>query len=589
MKKLLPIIMIAALLAACQGTPGEVELKEALIQLKYEQDSTSTYDEVIANYQKLDEAWTEAKLVEQGLTDCGKPLHLFIINSDRRFDAEGIRRSGKRIVLINNGIHPGEPCGIDGSMMVADDILRNKDGMRKYLENTVICIIPVYNIGGFIYQNPWHRTNQPGPANPGYRGNQRNLDLNRDFVKMDTENAKSFAKIFREWDPDVLLDTHTTNGSDHQYVITYLPAQHNSMPNLVGDYFFDHMIPAMYEKMRSTPYELIPYAEYTNQSPESGIINYVQTPRYSTGYTLLFHTLTQMTENHCYKPYADRVKSIYHFILKLIEYTEENGEEIAEVRAKSKEQVKTQKEFALAYEADTSLFETIEFKGFGYGSDQSPFTGEERNVYDYSKPFTTMIPFYDHFKATRVVIAPDYYVVPQAWPEVIERLKINKIDLIRLEKDTLMEVEVYYIEGLKWSARPNNGHSFHDQFSTRKEVQQIQYFAGDYLVPVNQESNYFIVNQLEPEGPDSYFRWNFFDECLEDREWFYPHPVLEAKMFKYVQENPEVKQRLEEMLAANPEMAKNRTAIMYTLYTQFGLANKWVNRYPVTRVVASDE
>ncbi len=584
-RNLFVLFATATLLGSCETLKKQDTESESLVHLKYDQQLSTPYPEVIANYQKLDSAWPEAQLLEAGPTDCGKPLHLFVISSDRQFDPIQIRKSGKRIVMINNGIHSGEPEGIEAGMMIADDILRNHEGMRKLLENTVVCIIPVYSVGGLLYQNPWHRTNQPEPLNPGYRGNAKNLDLNRDFVKLDTENARSFARLFRQWDPDVFLDTHTTNGSDHQYVITYLPAQHNSMPEKVGNYFSETMIPALYEKMRATPYEMIPYAEYTNDSPEQGIENYVQTPRYSTGYTLLFHTFTQMIENHCYKPYVDRVKSIYLFMHKLIEFTEENGSRISEVRAESKEQVKSQKVYALAYRVDSTRYQTVEFKGFGRGTDKSPLTGEDRPVYDYSKPFTTQVPFYDHYKPAKTVTAPDYYILPQAWSEVVERLKINGIIMERLPKDTILTVEVYYIENLIWAPRPSNGHNFHESFTTRKEVQSIPYYAGDYLIRVNQETNYFIVNMLEPEGADSYFRWNFFDPCLEDREWFSPHPVLEDRIYKYLTENPEARKKLDDAIAANPEMAKNRTAQMYFVYTQGGLANKWVGRYPVARSI----
>ncbi len=572
-------------LTGCRKGPTDGMEEDALVDLKFEQAISSTYHEVIANYLQLDSAWPEAKLLECGLTDCGKPLHLFIMNTDRQFDPEKVRKSGKSIVMIMNGIHSGEPDGMEASMLVADDILRNHNEMRKLLDKTVVCIIPVYSVGGLLYQDRWHRTNQPEPLNPGYRGNSKNLDLNRDFVKLDTENARSFARMFRHWDPDVFLDTHVTNGSDHQYVITYLPAQHNSMPEPVGRFFGETMIPAMYEKMRSTPYEMIPYAEYTNQSPEEGISSYVQTPRFSTGYALLFHSLAQMIENQCYRPYIDRVWAAYHFIFNLIEFTDEHGTRIREIRKESKEMARTQREFPLEYALDSSKFQTIEFKGYGRGTDISPLTGEERPCYDYSKPFTTQIPFYDEYKASKVVTAPDFYLVPQAWSEVIDRLKINEIEMTRLPNDTIMEVEVYYIENLVRSTRPNNGHFFHDRFTTRKEVQSIQFFAGDYLVPVNQESNHFIVNQLEPEGPDSYFRWNFFDPCLEDREWFSPHPVLEDRIARYLDETPSARKMLDDAISANPEMAGNRTAQMYFVYTRCGLANKWVNRYPVARVV----
>ncbi|MFA6126821.1 MAG: M14 family zinc carboxypeptidase [Bacteroidales bacterium] len=584
---ILPFIM-TLMIAGCSTPVRNDTTKEPLLHLKYEQNLSSTYEEVIANYQKLDSAWPEAKLLEGGLTDCGKPLHLFVISKDRQFDPVKIRQSGKRIVLINNGIHSGEPEGIEGSMLAADDILRNLDGMRSYLDSTVICIIPVYSVGGLLYQNRWHRTNQTGPDNPGYRGNYKNLDLNRDFVKLETENARSFVKIFREWDPDVFLDTHTTNGSDHQYVITYLPAQHNSMPDPVGNFFAQSMIPALYEKMRATAFEMIPYAEWDVVSPEKGIANYVQTPRYSTGYTQLFNCLPQMIENHCYKPYADRVKSIYLFILKLVEFTNENGSRISEARTASKEKVKTQKEFALKYEIDSSCYRLIEFKGYRMGHDKSPLTGEDREIYDHNQPFTIKdVPVYDNFKPAMKVTAPIYYLVPQAWSEVLERLKINKINMTRLAKDTSLTVEVYYIDSLVWDTEVSNGHHFHNKFTTRKEVQTIPYYAGDYLVPVDQDANYFIVNQLEPEGPDSYFRWNFFDPCLEDREWFSPHPVLEDKIAKYLDETPASRKMLDDAIAANPAMAKDRTAQMYFVYMHCGLYNKWLNRYPVARVMNS--
>jgi len=113
-------------------------------------------------------------------------------------------------------------------------------------------------------------------------------------------------------------------------------------------------------------------------------------------------------------------------------------------------------------------------------------------------------------------------------------------------------VEVYYIENHEWARRANNGHLFHDRFTTRTEIQEIPYYEGDYLIPVNQDCNYFIVNQLEPEAPDSYFRWNYFDPCLEDREWFYPHPVFEDKVIKFLEDNPAEKARLDSAIAENP-------------------------------------
>ncbi len=583
MKKLslLPFVALLVLLSSC--AVSENPEGDRLLNLRYEEDYTPTYYEVIEMYKLLADTYAIAELKEYGLTDSGKPLHLFIIDKDKDFNPDKTKAKNKQIVLINNGIHPGEPCGIDASLQFADDMLRNMDDMQDLLDNTVVCFIPVYNIGGCLYRSHFHRTNQPGPYEAGYRGNYKNLDLNRDFVKMDTENAKSFATINRTWRPDLFLDTHTTNGSDHQYCITLIPAQHNSMQTDLGDFFSQELVPALYEKMRQTPYELIPYPTYSNRNPESGISNYVQTPRYSTGYTQLFNAMSFMTENHCYKPYPDRVKSAYHFITSLVEYTSENGDMIREKRALADEKIKTQEIFPLNYELDTSKYTEIEFKWYGRGEVPSLLTDETVNHYDHSKANTSIIPFYDDFTPIETVKKPAYYILPQAWSEVVERMKINKIEMQRLAVDTSITVTAYYIDDLVWSRRPSNGHFFHDNFKVRPETQTINYYAGDYIVPVNQLGNMFIVNQLEPTGADSYFRWNFFDNCLEDREWFSPHPVLEQKMVDYMKKHPDVRKLLDDAIAENPEMAGNRMAQMYFIY-QNVWKNKWVNRYPVTRV-----
>ena len=575
------IILLGVIIAGCSdATP---ENADKLLDLKYEEDYTPTYYEIIDMYKLLDENYAIASLREYGLTDSGKPLHLFIIDRDRDFDPEEARKKNKQILLINNGIHPGEPCGIDASLEYADDMLRNMDGMQSLLDNTVICIIPVYNVGGCLYRSHFHRTNQPGPYASGYRGNYKNLDLNRDFVKMDTENARSFAGITRTWDPDVVLDTHTTNGSDHQYVITLIPAQHNSMQADLGKFFNEEMVPALYARMKETPYELIPYPTYTNRNPESGISNYVQSPRYSTGYTQLFNALSFMTENHCYKPFPDRVKAAYHFITSLVEYVSENGEQIREKRMLANEKIKTQEVFPLSYELDTARFTEIEFGGYGRGEFPSLLTGEMFPDYDHDKPFTATIPFYNDFKPVLTVEKPEYYILPQAWSEVVERMKINRVHMERLSVDTTLTVTAYYIEDLQWARRPNNGHFFHDEFKVREEVQNIKYYEGDYIIPVNQSCNQFIVNQLEPLGMDSYFRWNFFDNCLEDREWFYPNAILEKKMVDYMEKHPEVRKMLDEAILGNPEMANSRNAQMYFIYQNIW-KNPWAGRYPVTRI-----
>ncbi len=163
----------------------------AQVELRYADNETVTWQEAIDMYQWLDEQYEDARLLEIGLTDAGRPLHLFVIDRGRQFLPEQIRESGKTILFINNGIHPGEPCGVDASLKLASDLLSGQDSCAHYLDHTAIAIIPLFNVGGALNRGSYHRANQNGPEEHGFRGNARNLDLNRDFIKLDSKNTQS--------------------------------------------------------------------------------------------------------------------------------------------------------------------------------------------------------------------------------------------------------------------------------------------------------------------------------------------------------------------------------------------------------------
>src|ERR1035437_482863 len=178
--------------------------------------NTTTYDECITYYKNLSGQHDEIKVLGCGPTDIGKTLHLIVIDKDKDFNRVISYQKGKRVIMINNGIHPGEPDGVDASMMFVRDIV-TKTELHKLLDNVVIIVIPIYNIDGALNRNSVSRVNQNGPENFGFRGNAQNLDLNRDFIKCDSKNARSFEEIFQKWKPDFLIDTHVSDGADYQY------------------------------------------------------------------------------------------------------------------------------------------------------------------------------------------------------------------------------------------------------------------------------------------------------------------------------------------------------------------------------------
>ncbi|MFW6289433.1 MAG: M14 family zinc carboxypeptidase [Mariniphaga sp.] len=573
---MLAIILPASILSSAQEKP--------LIHLRYEDNYTPTYDEVIDMYQVLDAGYKNAVLIEKGPTDSGKPLHLFVINDEQEFNPAVIKAQGKAVLLINNGIHAGEPAGIDASLQFADDILRNKDGMAALLKKAVVVIVPAYNIGGLLNRSAYHRANQTTPYETGFRGNAANLDLNRDFTRCDSENSKSFTRIFHEWDPDVFLDTHTTNGSDHQYSITLIAPPLDMFPPVQELFLREKMLPALYEGMKKGTYELIPYVDWFYDDPRKGIQMTREGPRYSSGYARLFHSYGMITETLVYKPYADRVKSTIQFIQTLAEFVGSYAEEIRESRKKGIAETRMLKNFPVAYELDSSRFEVMEFKGYEfYREQESKITGLPRPGYNTAELFTDSIKYYNEYRATEYVAVPEYYILPQAWRRVVERLVLNGVEFYRLRNDTTLEVVVDYIEEFSSPQHPYNGHYYHEKVITRNETQELNFYAGDLIIPVRQEKMAYVIEMLEPKASDSFFRWNFFDAILDNREYFSSYGFEENAM-KYLREHPDFNREFQEKRKNDKTFASDHRAQLNWIYYNSEWAEKSHRRYPAGRL-----
>ena len=545
------------------------------------QNKSLTYDEAIQAYQQLADKSKKAKLFTEGLTDCGRPLHLFVISSDGTFDPVIARQKGKSIILVNNGIHPGEPDGIDASVRLAQDYL---GGKKKLPDNVVICIIPVYNIDGSLIRGCCSRANQNGPELYGFRGNAKNLDLNRDFIKADAENTKSFIKIFRKWDPDVLVDTHVSDGADYQYIMTLISTQHDKLGGPAGEYLKNEMTPALFAMMKSAGYEMAPYVNTGryDDTPEKGIYGFMEMPRFATGYAALFHCFAFVTETHMLKPFASRVNSTIALLESVVTYTSINSVRIQEVRNKTKELTRNREEYPLSWEVDTTQFENIDFKGYEAEYHISKVTGLEQLYFNQQRPFTRTIKFFDHYKPATFVFKPEYYVLPQAWNEVVARLQLNNIQMTRFKSDTAIAVETYVINDFKTGKDPYEGHYLHNTTTVTPAIKIVQYYKGDYLIPVNQDGNRYLIETLEPTAPDSWFNWGFFDAMLQQKEWFSSY-VFDGMAEKLLEENASLKAEFEKLKTEDKEFAGNSFGQLYFIYRNSPYFED-LRRYPVGRV-----
>jgi hypothetical protein len=241
-----------------------------VISTRFEQSKgteSPTYTEIIDWWKRLDEKSGKVKMLTMGMTDAGFPLHLIVVSNNGDYNFSNIRKNNKRIILINNGIHPGEPDGIDASMLLARDVVTST---YKIPDNIVLAIIPVYNIGGCLNRSVNYRIDQNGPIEKGFRGNSQNLDLNRDFIKCDSKDARAFAEIFHLTDPDVFVDNHVSNGADYQHVMTLLTSQHNRLGGIMGEFINGLFEPALFALMKEKNYDLVPYVNIHSESPDKG-------------------------------------------------------------------------------------------------------------------------------------------------------------------------------------------------------------------------------------------------------------------------------------------------------------------------------
>ena len=539
------------------------------------------YQDIIQWWKKLDAASPVVKMTEMGPTDAGFPLHLVLVSSEKDFNISSIKAKHEAIILINNGIHPGEPDGIDASMLLVRDIVENK---YKLPSSVVLAIIPVYNIGGCLNRSPNYRIDQNGPVEKGFRGNSENLDLNRDFIKCDSKEALTFAKIFRYLDPDVFIDNHVSDGADYQHIMTLLTSQHNKAGGKIGDYLDQQFEPALYSLMKAKGYDLVPYVNHFGETPEKGWSAYWDSPRYSSGYTTLWSTFSFTPETHMLKPYKQRVESTKALEQSFIEFTATHRKEILDLREQTRKQQVSQASFPLAWKLDKSQSTEITYKGFQAGHKPSEVSSQLRLYYDRRKPFEVKVPFYNHYRDTLSVQKPKAYIIPQGWWKVTDRLQANNVVMRRLTKDTTIEVEWYKIESYQTSPRPYEGHHPNSQTKVSTGTKTMTFRKGDWYIPLNQAANRFLIETLEPQGEDSYFAWNFFDPILGQKEGYSDYS-FEDIAAEYLKHHPELKAKLDQRRASDSAFANNGRAQLDFVFANSPYFESAYLQYPVYRVM----
>lgn len=574
------MLPVLALFASCETKEGhQISNFYTPFELS-DSTETTTYPQTIDFYMRLAKGFPEINIQTIGETDSGYPLHLVSYNLEGNFNFQKLEEE-KTIILINNGIHPGESDGIDATMMLYRDLAL---GNIARPNNTVLVTIPIYNIGGALNRNSTSRANQNGPKSYGFRGNTQNYDLNRDFIKSDTKNSRTFARIFHLVRPDIFIDNHVSNGADYQYTLTHLFTQHNKLGGELGNYLEKQMMPALEKSLENDGWPITPYVNVFNRPPETGFSQFMDSPRYSTGYTTLWNTLGLMVETHMLKPYDKRVKGTYILMQQMMAIAEKDGAKIKSLRDNALTGHLNWEYYATTWQLDTLKTTKLTFKGYKADTLLSKVTGLPRLRYNRDKPFTKSVEYQNYFRPADSVKVPIAYIIKQGWDKVESLLKLNQIAYSPIKQDTSIVVESYKIKDYKTAENAYEGHYPHHDTKVTSSVMEIIFSKGDLLVPTDQEGIRYVLETLEPEAKDSFFNWNFFDAILGQKEGFSPY-VFEDVAAALLENNPVLKDSFLLKKQTDPKFSDNWYAQLDWIYKRSPYYERAHLQYPVYRIL----
>lgn len=548
---------------------------------------TWNYDDTIAFSKRLDKASDKIVYRSFGKSGQGRDLPLLIASDDGTFTPEAAHKKGKAIIFIQAGIHAGEIDGKDAGLALLRDAVITKT-RPELLKDVVVLYVPIYSVDGHENSNPYMRINQNGPDEMGFRANATNLNLNRDYMKADAPETRGWLALWNEWKPDFFIDCHVTDGADFQYNVTYEYAHFQEVSPLLKNWMDEHFDGKVVPKVESEGNLLTHYVEFAGREVTGGIATFIATPRFATGYTPLRNRIGLLIETHSWKPYRSRVRGTYDVLRYTIEEIAATKASLFDVNKKADaetvERGKTydpSRRFPLTLDV-TEKSTPFAFKGLEYKIEDSTISGGKMIVYG-TKPLNITIPRYDEGRVVASVAPPLYYIIPPEWKDVIGVLQMHGVKFETIKKPMTVEVESYRLTQPKWATS-----SFENRVTlTCKQTPVTEtrtYPVGSIIVPMAQDAANVAIHLLEPNGPDSFVYWGFFDSVFEQKEYGESY-IIEKVAREMLAKNPNLQKEFDERLK-DPAFAKSPRARLQFFYERSPYyLNQKVGVYPVGRIV----
>jgi len=549
---------------------------------------TPNYADTIAFAQQLANASPAIEYRSFGRSGQGRDLPLLIASESQTLTPEAARSEGKAVVLIQACIHSGEPDGKDAGFALLRDIAITKTA-AGILNNVVLLFIPIYNTDGHERSSPYNRINQNGPELMGWRTTSTYQNLNRDYMKADTPETRAWLRLWNEWQPDLFIDCHVTDGADYRCNITYHHEHHDGIDDAVlaweRDVFGGKVAPATEAAGNIISW----YLEFIdNRDLQLGTRDFNGSPRFSTGYVPLRNRPGILIETHMIKDYRSRVIGTYDFLRAALMEVNNDPERLRTVSREADERtVNAGKTFDpdRLYPLDFELTDEqtpFQLKAFRYETEQSEVSGDLRVVYG-REPLDLTVPMYDTFRVKAAVALPLQYIVPVQWREVIDALHAHGLEMKTLAEPVSIEVESYRFVNIEWPREPFEGRHM-PRFEVETTLEAREFPAGSVVVPLAQRLGKVAVNLLEPKAPDSLVPWGFFNTIFEEKEYA-EHYVLETLAREMLAADQNLASEFEQLLANDPAFAASPSERLRFFYKRSPYWDPQMNLYPVGRII----
>lgn len=553
---------------------------------------TADRAETLQFFEKLAKSSSLVSFSEAGKSSGGVSIPMVIVSSDKDFHQKP--NDKKPVLLVQCGIHAGEIDGKDAIMMLIRDIVTEKP---ELVDEVNLIVIPILNVEGHERISVYNRMNQRGPNNMGWRTNGKNLNLNRDYVKVETGGIQTVIGVINKYNPSLYFDVHVTDGADYQYDITYgFMGSHGYSPN-ISTWLSNELRPfvdADLTKLRHIPGPLL-FAK-NGKTFVDGNLDYTFNPDFSHAYGDAIHLPTVLVENHSLKPFRQRVLGTYVLMESALKLLAEKSESLAKAvqldKTSKKDQFLTNWSFdassqssaANPWNADkksAKTFETQQHLGIAFETTKSPVTGVEYTKFTGDK-ITYDMPVFKNNTPKDTVKLPSAYIIPIYQDEIIERIKLHRISYETIINDTVIIATSYQLNDPKFATSPFEGRI---KVTATPEITEVtrQIPAGSIIIKNDNPKFMLAAVMLEPQSPSSLFQWGFMNHIFNRTEYAEQY-VMEPYMLRMIKSNPEIKAAFDEQMK-DSNFANNPYKISSWFYNNSPFVDGEYLQYQILRVL----